>query len=104
MSDEWTEVKGGVMFSFDSEGDSLEGELIDVRTEQGKYKSTFDDIKRGNDLLSVFGSTVLDGRMKRVKIGEFVKIVFKGVQANKEGNNYKDYQVFVKEPENEGDA
>lgn len=103
--EEWKEIKGGNIFNFEKEGEALEGKLVDVRTDQGKFKSVVYDIEKAdNELISLFGSTVLDGRMKRVKIGDSVKIVFKGTVKSKTGREYADFQVFVKEPENKDDV
>lgn len=103
------EIKGGEIVSFEKEGDFTEGELVDVRTDVGRHNSTMYDLQNGDKLLSVWGSTVLDGKMKRVskrtpdRAGEWVKIVFHGEKTNKEGTKYKDFAVGVKEPSQEDD-
>jgi len=97
MSDEWEEVKGGELFEFKKENDSVEGELIDVRSEVGKHKSTMYDVKLDDGkLVSFFGSTVLDGKMKRVQIGNIFKVEFKGTVKPEKGNSYKDFDVFIR--------
>jgi hypothetical protein len=97
---EWTEIKGGNIFNFEKENETLEGKLVDVRADQGKYKSVVYDIEKADgELVSLFGATVLDGRMKRVKIGDYVKILFKGTVKSKTGREYADFQVFTRESE-----
>ena len=102
----WKEVKGGDIFLFGKAGDFLDGELVDVRSEVGENKSVMYDLQSGGKLWSVWGCTVLDGKMHRIMKGEFVRIVFLGEKPSekRKGRNYKDFQVFVKEHENEGDA
>ena len=50
--------------------------------------------------ISVWGSTVLDIRLKNVKVGEEVKIVFNGMKdsPNRKGKQYKDFEVYHREP------
>jgi len=105
-SEGWNEVKGGDVFFFEKVGDSIEGKLVDVRSEIGENKSMMYDLQAGEKLWSLWGSTVLDGKMHRVKKGDFVKIVFLGEKPSekRKGRMYKDFQVFVKEPENLGDV
>ena len=102
--DGFKEVKGGEVAEFLKAGDFVEGELVDVRTGVGEYNSAMYDLQTGNKLVSVWGSTVLDGRMRRVKKGDFVRIVFKGiVPKTKEHREYKNFDVGVREanPEKE---
>ncbi len=104
---EWSEIKGGgKVFFFEKEGDALEGKLVDVRSGVGENNSTMYDLQGTHELWSVWGSTVLDGKMKRVNIGESVRIVFLGEKQSekRKGRTYKDFQVFVKEPENEANG
>lgn len=97
----WKEIKGGNLVNFDKASEFIEGKLVDVRTGQGKFESIVYDIEKNNgELVSVFGSTVLDGRMKRVSIGQFVKIQFNGVVESRDGRKYNDFSVFVKEQGN----
>ncbi len=107
----YKEVRGGDVVVFEKDGDRAEGELVDVRPNVGMHNSTMYDLQSGGKLLSIWGSTVLDGKMRRVRKadpgrkGDWVVIVFKGiVPKTKEHNEYKDFQVFVKEPENKGDV
>ena len=102
----WNEVKGGEVFSFDKEGDSFEGKLADVRSNIGENNSMMYDLESAGKLHSIWGATVLDGKMRRVKIGDFVKIVFLGEKPSvkRKGRTYKDYQVFIRESKEESQA
>jgi len=42
----------------------------------------------------VFGTTVLDDRMSYIKVGDVVKIIFKGIQKNQKGQDVKIFQVL----------
>jgi len=92
------EVKEGEVAEFLKPGDFVEGELVDVRKDIGKNKSMMYDLQIGTRVVSVWGSTVLDGRMRRVKKGDFVRIVFKGiVPETSDHREYKNFDVGVRE-------
>jgi hypothetical protein len=96
--DGFKEVKGGETIEFVKDGDGVEGELVDVRTNVGKNNSMMYDLEVGGKLVSVWGSTVLDVRMRRVKKGDFVRIVFRGlVPATKEHREYKNFDVGIRD-------
>lgn len=95
---EWTEIRGGDEFKFENEGDSVEGELVNVRSDVGENKSMMYDIKTENGLKAIWGSKILDEKMRVVKLGQKVKIVFKGKEKAKTGGReYLVYEVFVKQ-------
>ena len=47
--------------------------------------------------VGVWGSTVLDGKMNAVKVGQQVKIVYLGKVSPEGGREYKQYEVFFKD-------
>jgi hypothetical protein len=99
MEDEWKSTTGDV-FRFEAEGDSIEGTL--AATRDGNYfrpaggKSQVYDIKTKDGIKSVFGSMVLERQMQSVKVGDKVKIVYKGTVQTKQGRQAKNYEVFTK--------
>lgn len=76
------------------EGDTLIGELIRV-DDSSKYKNKVYGIENKEGQWVVFGSTVLDDRMKYAKENDTVKIVYQGNQKNKKGQDTKVFTVFI---------
>ena len=55
--------------------------------------------KESGDNIGVWGSTILDGRMKGISIGMEVRIVYKGLGDAKAGQSPpKLWQIFSREP------
>ena len=112
----WEEIKGGDLMDMwngkDSNlqvGASVEGRLEDVKTEQGPNKSNVYVLStdtKGEDLIGIWGSTVLDGKFQKIAVGKMVKVVFNGRKKGKRGTEYKDFSIFVgiDTPEKEVDA
>lgn len=79
----------------EKEGDTIEGVLISVEKEAGKFKSTVYHIETINkEHKIVFGTAVLDNRMSYIKEGESFKIVFTGMQKNEKKQDVKLFDVF----------
>ena len=96
---EWTKVEMSPSHDFEKEK-AVEGVLTGIQTDVGPNASTLYDLeKKDGENTAVWGSTVLDSRMKNVKIGEEVKIVFTGLaKDSKKGQNpAKLYEVYHRE-------
>ena len=97
---DWTKVEMSPSHDFEKEKE-LEGVLTSVQANVGPNASTLYEVeKKGGGNVAVWGSTVLDSRMKNVKIGEELKIVFKGLaqEAKRGQNRAKLYDVFHRDP------
>jgi hypothetical protein len=97
---EWKKVEMSPSHDFEKEKE-LEGVVTGIQTDVGPNSSTLYEIeKRGGENIAVWGSTVLDSRMKNVKIGEEVKIVFTGLakEAKRGQNRAKIFEVYHREP------
>jgi len=82
----------------ENDGDMIVGKLLRVEDSKSfKNKVYALEIAEGLDTEQkiVFGSTVLDDRMSFVHTGDIVKIVFKGTQKNKKGQDTKVFEVLV---------
>ncbi len=78
---------------------SLSGKLVNIRTEVGVNKSMIYEFENEKgEKKSVWGSTVLDGKMKEVELGTLCKIEFLGRKPNKSGSGkpYKNWEVYTK--------
>lgn len=97
-SNEWKENSGD-FWKPENKDDEIEGVLVDIQHEVGVNKSTLYTVqeKESNDNLGVWGSTVLDSRMKGISIGSAVRIIYKGLGDAKSGQNApKLFKVFYK--------
>ncbi len=81
-------------------GDSIEGVLIYKRDKGGKFNNESYYIENSGKSFIIFGTAVLENRMKLVNVGDIVKIEYKGTEKNKRNEDTKIFQVF-KQPKSE---
>ncbi|MCW7072251.1 MAG: hypothetical protein OCU12_08025 [Methanophagales archaeon] len=81
---------------FENIGDEVVGFLHDVRHNIGQYNKTVYTIEQMDGTqIDVFGTTVLDGLMADVKIGEPVLIRYLGMATSQNGRNqYHKFKVI----------
>lgn len=99
-TNEWKENTGGT-WKPEKKEDSIEGLLTDIQHNIGVNNSTMYTVqeKESGENIGVWGSTVLDQRMKGISIGMDVRIVYKGLGEAKGGKQApKLWAVFFKEP------
>jgi len=91
---EYEKVEPGVWKPL-NDGDSIEGTLISVQnsTKYENNKIYHMECLDGKQL-AIFGTTVLDDRMTFVKVGDKIKIVYKGTQKNAKGQATKIFEVY----------
>lgn len=79
MSDGYKEATGNT-WKPEKEGDYVEGLLTKVEENVGPNESMLYHIEQlvTHEMIRVWGSAVLDSRMSEVKVGQQVKITFKG--------------------------
>lgn len=70
-----------------NDGDFIEGVLVRVQPDVGVNDSMLYSIETPEGVVSVWGSAILDSRMGLVKVGEKVKITYKGLGEAKSGKN-----------------
>ena len=75
------------IWKYDEEEDFVEGILISKEENVGENKSWMYSIEADDGVKNVWGSAVLDSRMKFVEVGEKVKITYKGLGESKAGRN-----------------
>ena len=92
----WEPVEPGIC-KFENPGDSIEGVLVS-RDQRGDYGSAAYSIETKDGFKLVWGTTVLDDRMRFVNIGDQVRIIFKGIEENKKGQPTKIFEVLKKVP------
>jgi len=99
----WTEEPKNAWETENTEylGDDIEGVLENRRENVGENDANVYEIRMEDEnLVSIFGNTVLNDKMSKVMVGYLVKIKYLGEKKSKTGGKtYKDFQVFYKEPE-----
>lgn len=74
-------------WKFSEEGDFIEGVLVQKQENIGVNDSMLYSVENADGIKNVWGSAILDSRMAFVKVGEKVKITFKGLGEAKGGHN-----------------
>ena len=96
---DWKESSGN-FWTPEKKDDELFGVLIAIENSVGPNNSmmyTFEEGK-SHEMVNVWGSTVLDSRMKGIRLGQEVKIVYKGLGEKAPGKHApKLWQVFYRD-------
>ena len=91
----YKDVKMGEAWNFE-ENESFEGTFIGREENVGPNNSMMYEFKSlDGKNVSVWGSTVLDTKMKHIEPGQRVKIAYLGKVKSPKGNTYKDFAVGV---------
>ena len=90
---DWVSVQAEV-WKPEQAGDFIQGVLLAKEKSTGMYESEAYYIENNGKTLVVFGTTVLESRMKLVQVGDVVKIVYKGIEKNKRNEDMKIFEVF----------
>lgn len=97
---EWTEVDSTNNIWDWEKNKELMGTYLGCEEDIGPNNSKLYSFEVKGDIVNVWGSAVLDRKMSKVKSGEEVRIVFKGVEKSvKTGRSAKMFAVFHKEVE-----
>lgn len=84
------------VWKYENEGDKVEGILVNKNEKVGPNESmTYHIETEEKEQLMVWGTAILDDRMKFVNVGDKVKITFKGTNPNKKGQPTKIFKVEV---------
>ncbi len=83
-------------WEYEKDGDSIMGVLIKIEDDVGSNSSKLYTLEVDTKPTNVWGSVILDQRMVGIKVGDLVKIVYKGLGEAKAGHNApKIFQVLV---------
>lgn len=90
-------------WTYEKDGDSITGVLIKKESDVGENKSMLYSLEtKQGEFTSVWGSIILDQRMSLIKVGEKIRITYKGLGEKKAGKNPpKIFKVEVDHPEEE---
>jgi len=76
------------IWSYEKDGDFIEGVLVLKEPDVGENKSWMYSIETSEgEVKNVWGSAILDSRMKLVKVGNKIKITYKGLGEGKAGRS-----------------
>lgn len=91
---EFKKIDPGVWKPKEAE-EAIEGVLISIDEDSGKFNSMIYHIENDKgEQIVVFGSTILNDRMKYIKEGDYLKIVYKGITKNSNKQDVKLYDVY----------
>ena len=86
-------------WTYEKEGEFIEGFLVRVQENIGPNNSMLYSIETSEGAKNVWGATILDSRMALVKVGEKIKITYKGLAEAKAGKKpAKIFKVEVDKP------
>lgn len=72
---------------YEKDGDFIEGILVNIQEDVGVNKSMLYSIEALDGVKNVWGTTILDEKMALVRVGDKVKLTFKGYSEKKTGKN-----------------
>ncbi len=67
------------LWTYDKDGDTIEGYLLRVKEHVGMNDSTMYDFETKDGMMSVWGSAILDSKLGLIKVGTKVRITYKGL-------------------------
>jgi hypothetical protein len=96
---EWKKIEKSETHNFEISKEIV-GIYLAKEENVGSNNSNLYKLEVGEDVVGVWGSTVLDNKMNLAKPGDEVKIVYLGKAKNpKTGREYKNYEVYARQPE-----
>lgn len=101
---EWKKVEVGNTWNYKEEGAGAEfiGIYLSRDEHVGENDSTVYNFKTAEgEIIGVWGTTLLDIRLKNLQIGEEVKIVYLGLAQSekRKGKSYHNFEVYHRMPE-----
>lgn len=79
----------------ENKDDEISGKLVRVDEKVGENESMLYQLETENAIRGVWGSAVLDQKMKFFEIGDYVKIIFLGKKEGNKKESYKDFDVCL---------
>ncbi len=77
----------------EAEEDSVDGVFIAQRENVGPNDSTTYYLEKDNKQMMIWGSTIIDSRMEFAKIGDHIRITYKGIKKNSKNQDTKIFKV-----------
>lgn len=100
MSDGWNKSEMSPSWKPEKAGDEIMGILTDKQEQVGPNNSMYYTVEKkdNHEVVGIWGSTALDTKMKKVHVGQEIRIVYKGKlkSTKRAGATYKDFDVFFR--------
>jgi hypothetical protein len=93
----WKTIDPGVWKP--EEGDSITGVLVNKEPKNDEQSAKYHIQAQDGEMYMIWGSAILDDRMKFVKVGDVVRITYDGQDKNRKGQALKLFKVEVREPD-----
>lgn len=98
---DWKKVEVGSSWNYKELGKGAEFKGIYINKEEhvGENDSCVYSFEVDNDVMTIWGSTLLDIRFKNLKFGEEVKVVYLGEEPSqkRKGKTYHNFEVYHRE-------
>ena len=94
---EWKTIDPGV-WKPESKGDTITGVLVNKEPKTEDQSAKYHIQAEDGEMYMVWGSAILDDRMKFVTVSDIVRITYEGQDKNKKGQALNLFKVQVKEP------
>lgn len=95
--DGWAKVEMSPTWDYQNNKEII-GFFKGVETNVGPNNSNMYNLETPDGIVGVWGTTLLDARLKNLKIGEEVKIVYLGKTTSpKSGREYHNFEVYHRE-------
>jgi hypothetical protein len=88
----WTKVDPSVWKP--QEHEQITGQLVNIEPGNGELSNKY-FLNTDNGIIMVWGSTVLDEKMKHVSVSNMIRITYEGKTKNKKGQAVNLYTVEV---------
>ena len=86
-------------WTYEKDGDFIEGILVIIQEKVGVNESMLYSVETPEGVKNVWGAAILDSRMALVKVGDQIKITYKGLAKAKSGK--KPAKIFKVEVDKE---
>jgi hypothetical protein len=94
---EWKTINPGVWKP--EKGNSITGVLINKEPKTDEQSAKYHILTKNGEMYMIWGSAILDDRMKFVQVGDVVRITYEGQDRNRKGQALNLFKVQVKEPD-----
>ena len=85
------------MFAFENPGDFIQGKYCGTVGDIGENESNVHILESEGKRVGMWGSSVLDKRMRSVNLGADVMVVYQSLETSeKSGRDYRDFKVYAK--------
>lgn len=93
----WEESTSGDFFTFEKEGDTVEGRLVAIETVEFEGREVPRYVLDGdNGKVAFLGSTILDRLIGDIVLGTVLRVRYEGPLRSRKGRQVKDFRLWVK--------